>query len=185
MLKGQVPEHVPHWMQLVSCSHPATPMISLANPRTRSAWSLIVRLTSIIRSLQREGLILARRNNETGRAEQPRPLRSQPPRACGLSFSRCLTERRRPPEGSAATWQLSRVLTCAGPPPVTPSSREWPECQWLTTLILVKSCPFLGIDLPRLRRFGESGHGRTARPPPPLPRRRLLRCALGIVERVI
>ena len=48
MLNGQVPEQVPHWMQLWSCPQPDTLMICLPNPRTRSASYLIVRLIRII-----------------------------------------------------------------------------------------------------------------------------------------
>ncbi|SPE51170.1 hypothetical protein SBV1_130039 [Verrucomicrobia bacterium] len=56
MLSGQVPEQVPHWMQLCSWSHPDTLMISFENPRTRSASYLIVRLTSIIKHSELLGL---------------------------------------------------------------------------------------------------------------------------------
>jgi hypothetical protein len=52
MLSGQVPEQVPHWMQLLSCSQPDTFMISSENPRTRSASYLIVRLIFIISTSQ-------------------------------------------------------------------------------------------------------------------------------------
>ena len=48
MLNGQVPEQVPHWMQLCSCSQPGTLWISFPNPLTRSPSYLIVRVIRII-----------------------------------------------------------------------------------------------------------------------------------------
>jgi len=49
MLNGQVPEQVPHWMQLWSCPQPGTLMISFPNPLTLSPSYLIVRWIRIIK----------------------------------------------------------------------------------------------------------------------------------------
>src|ERR1017187_3675326 len=56
MLNGQTPEQVPHWMQLWSCSHPGTLMISRPKPRTRSASYLIVGRIFMIGTLSSPGL---------------------------------------------------------------------------------------------------------------------------------